>query len=86
MNTIHKELEAFDNYLQLKNYSIATRKSYGCCLKQFLHWRSNSSSLDQYQARQYILYRYDQGLKWQRRKRPLCRYARMLITTSSPLL
>lgn len=68
MNTIHKELEAFDNYLQLRNYSIATRKSYGCCLKQFLHWRIKqgfSSPLDQNQARQYILYRYDQGLKWQ---------------------
>ncbi|MFK7906820.1 MAG: tyrosine-type recombinase/integrase, partial [Chitinophagales bacterium] len=55
-------------YLQLKNYSLATRKSYGCALKQFLHWRIKkafANDLDQTQARQYILYRYDQGLKWQ---------------------
>ncbi len=68
MDTISQELEALDNYLQLKNYSLATRKSYGCALKQFLHWRIKqgfSAELDQTQARRYILYRYDQGLKWQ---------------------
>ncbi len=68
MKSIGEELQALDDYLKLKNYSVATRKSYGCALKQFLHWRIKkgvSDLLDQIQARQYILHRYDQGLKWQ---------------------
>ncbi|MEZ4888649.1 MAG: tyrosine-type recombinase/integrase [Chitinophagales bacterium] len=68
MKSISEELQSLDDHLKLKNYSVATRKSYGCALKQFLHWRIKQgflTPLDQSQARRYILYRYDQDLKWQ---------------------
>ena len=65
---IDLELKKFDERLTLKNYSKATRKAYGCALGQFLKWRIAKgyvNGLTQEQARQYILKRYDKGLKWQ---------------------
>ncbi len=68
MSNISDELQLFNDHLTLKNYSLATRKSYGCALGQFLHWRLKkglTGALTQNEARQYILYRYDQGVAWQ---------------------
>ena len=67
MTNISSELQLFDEHLTLKNYSLATRKAYRCALGQFLHWRlkKGMTNLDQNQARQYILYRYNQGVAWQ---------------------
>ena len=68
MKEILPELQAFDEYLTLKNFSKSTRKSYRCALKQFLLWRVKNGylgQLDQQQARAYILQRYAQNLKWQ---------------------
>ena len=65
------EVGLLDDYMTLKNYSKSTRKAYCCALKQFLKWRlkqgfsPNLSDLDHLQARQYILYRYDLGKRWQ---------------------
>jgi len=65
----HEDLKKeFDNYLKLKNYSIRTRKSYGCALRKFLTWMNSNSNLGEISltnVRAYLLYRYDQGRKWQ---------------------
>ena len=62
MQQIARELQLLDDYLKLKNYRPATRKSYGCALKQFLEWwvkmGMTADSLDQSQARRYILDKY----------------------------
>lgn len=68
MIAITKEVQALDDYMKLKNYSVSTRKSYRCALKQFLYWRVDqgfTQGIDQDEARAFILHRYDQGLKWQ---------------------
>lgn len=65
----HQEyLQALDSYLTLKNFSKATRSSYGCALGQFLVYRVSQKMDSEFtsdQARGYLLYRYKQGLKWQ---------------------
>lgn len=63
-----KHLKAFDAFLVLKNYSIATRKSYGGLLKQFFEYRVDQGLVGSFtlnQARNYLLHRYSQGRKWQ---------------------
>lgn len=61
-------LMELDDYLTLKNYSLATRKSYRCAVKQFLDFTSSKNSGLSFSlelAREYILHRYKAGLKWQ---------------------
>lgn len=61
-------LKKLDDYLTLKNYSLATKKSYRCALKQFLQFSAGKNSGDFFPlelAREYILHRYKAGLKWQ---------------------
>lgn len=68
MKDFQKHLAAFDSYLTLKNFSKATRSAYGCALRQFFIYRQQQGvvgDFEQEQARQYLLYRYSQGLKWQ---------------------
>jgi|GEM_PF-5063097 len=68
MEDYEKHLKAFDAYLVLKNYSIATRKSYGGLLNQFFEYRVDKGLVGSFslnQARNYLLYRYSQGRKWQ---------------------
>jgi len=68
MEDYEKHLKAFDAYLVLKNYSIATRKSYGGLLNQFFEYRLDKGLVGSFslnQARNYLLYRYSQGRKWQ---------------------
>lgn len=68
MEAYQKHLFDFDAHLTLKNFSKATRSAYGCALRQFFAYRKQQDfqgDFTQEQARSYILYRYDQGLKWQ---------------------
>ncbi len=68
METYQKHLLDFDGYLTLKNYSKATRSAYGCALRQFFVYRKKQGMGEEFkqdQARQYLLHRYNQGLKWQ---------------------
>ncbi len=68
MQSYQKQLEDFDAHLTLKNFSKATRRAYGSALRQFFAYRENNDMngpFTQEQAREYILYRYKQGLKWQ---------------------
>lgn len=68
MQDYQKHLEAFDAHLTLKNFSKATRSAYGCALRQFFVYREQQAiigTFSQKQARDYILFRYNQGLKWQ---------------------
>lgn len=56
------------NWLVLKNYSSATISAYDCAFRQFLNWRLSKEWRDEFtseQAREYLLYRYEKGLKWQ---------------------
>lgn len=56
------------DWLTLRNYSKATISAYGCALRQFLDWRDVEGlgvQFAQEDARAYILYRYDQGRRWQ---------------------
>jgi site-specific recombinase XerD len=68
MKDHQKHLSALDSYLTLKNFSKATRSSYGYALGQFLAYReAQKMDIDftTEQARSYLLYRYGKGLKWQ---------------------
>ena len=68
MTRYQTHLKGLDDYLILKNYSMATRKSYGCALRQFFqyHQRHNwSFPYTQEMAKEYILHRYKEGKKWQ---------------------
>jgi integrase/recombinase XerD len=68
MKSYQQHLSDFDAHLTLKNFSKSTRRAYGCALRQFFSYREKhgmNGSFTQEQAREYILYRYDQGLKWQ---------------------
>ena len=61
-------LKDFSDYLRIQNYSSATVRSYLAGLRQFLEFRDFHnivSGLNQEQARQFILYKYDNGAKWQ---------------------
>lgn len=67
-HSIKERLKTFDDYMLIKNYAKATRRSYLLSLRQFLDWRSEQQmvgELDQEQARGYILYRWGEGAKWQ---------------------
>jgi len=68
MEAYQKHLSDFDAHLTLKNFSKSTRSAYGCALRQFFAYREKhgmNGSFTQEQAREYILYRHNQGLKWQ---------------------
>jgi len=55
-------------WLVLRNFSAATVGAYTCALRQFLEWRESEGlgvRFAQEDARGYLLYRYDQGRRWQ---------------------
>jgi len=63
-----QHLQDYKEYLRIQNYSQSTVKSYLLGLRQFLEFRDSnsiSSKINQEQARQFILFKYDQGVKWQ---------------------
>ncbi len=69
MKKYQQDLKDFDDQMKLRNFSLSTRQAYGCALGQFLEWREQKGydtiDLNQDQAREYILKRYDAGKKWQ---------------------
>jgi integrase/recombinase XerD len=68
MEENQKQLAAFESHMILKNFSKATRSSYGCALRQFFDYRGKqgiTGDFTQEQARSYLLHRYGRGLKWQ---------------------
>jgi site-specific recombinase XerD len=68
MKTKEAYQQGLRTYLILKNYSPATVSAYGCAFRQFLDWRADrkyGTDFTPEQARQYLLYRYEKGLKWQ---------------------
>ena len=65
--TIQSQLQAYEDHLILKNFSLATRKMYLRTLKKFLRFAARKhprSSIDQDLARKYILYRHKNGSSW----------------------
>jgi site-specific recombinase XerD len=55
-------------WLVLRNFSASTVGAYTCALRQFLGWRKSEGmgvTFAQEDARRYLLYRYDQGRRWQ---------------------
>lgn len=66
--TTQQHLKNYKDYLRIQNYSPSTVKSYLTGLRQFLEFRETNlllEKIDQEQARQFILFKYDQGVKWQ---------------------
>lgn len=67
MNDIERSLKQFSEQLRIENYSLRTVKSYLSGLRQFLVFRERQKirePINQEQARQFILYKYDRGAKW----------------------
>jgi len=65
--SISEQLQSYDDYLILKNFSLATRKMYLRTLKSYLRFhnsRCRHLSIGQDSARQYILFRKKQGKSW----------------------
>lgn len=68
MKSYKEDLQDFEDYMILKNFSKSTREAYGCGLKQFFayHAKNNwSLPYTDVQAKKYILYRNKEGKKWQ---------------------
>lgn len=68
MTLFSKELRAYDEHLVLRNFSEATRRSYGSALRKFLQWRESrgfEGELDQSEVRQYLVERHKSGKSWQ---------------------
>lgn len=65
--TIADQLQSFEDYLILKNFSKATRKMYLRTLKSFLRFSNKkfvNQAISQDIARQYILFRLKSGRSW----------------------
>ena len=65
--TIASQLNLFEEYLILKNFSITTRKMYLRTLKRFLRFAAKKhprEALSQDLARQFILHRMKAGRSW----------------------
>lgn len=63
-----EHLKDYEEYLRIQNFSPSTVKAYKLGLRQFLEFRiahGISEKIDQEQARQFILFKYDNGAKWQ---------------------
>lgn len=65
--TISHQLNSYEEFLILKNFSLATRKMYLRTLKSYLRFhnaRFSNQKISQDTARQYILYRKKNGSSW----------------------
>lgn len=68
MDDTTDKFEAFRDWLTLRNYAAATKKSYTSRLRQFLLWRQRLGKKGQISAAEikaYLTERSDQGLSWQ---------------------
>ena len=63
-----ERLKDYEEYMKIQNYPSSTIKSYLLGLRQFLAFKEKYNldlTIDQEQARQFILFKYDNGAKWQ---------------------
>lgn len=68
MENTEINFEAFDDWLTLRNYAKATKKSYVSRLRQFLLWRQRlkyAGEIEEAEVRAYLLERSERGLSWQ---------------------
>ena len=68
VKSTQEHLKSYEEYLRIQNFSPSTVKSYLLGLRQFLEFRlahDITEKIDQEQARQFILHKYDKGAKWQ---------------------
>jgi len=66
--TRSEHLKSYSEYLRIHNFAPSTVESYLLGLRQFLDFRIAHGivgKLDQEQARQFILFKYENGAKWQ---------------------
>jgi len=65
--SINDRLKAFEDYLILKNFSLATRKMYMRTLKRYLRFHNSKfkdQQISQGTAREFVIYRHKQGRSW----------------------
>jgi len=66
---MNRLLLRLDEYMTLKNYAKATRKSYHSAVRNFYNWCKEQQSNPNFDksdaARQYIVERYSMGKAWQ---------------------
>jgi len=65
--SIDDQLHSYENYLILKNFSVATRKMYLRTLKRYLRFHDSKFKdqlISQYTAREFVIYRHKQGRSW----------------------
>ena len=68
VKSIKSHLKDYEEYLRIHNFSPSTVKAYLLGLRQFLEFRLDfgiTEKIDQEQACQFILLKYDKGAKWQ---------------------
>jgi site-specific recombinase XerD len=68
MENVKVPFEAFEDWLTLRNYAAATKKSYVSRLRQFLLWRQrrgDAGEITEAAVRDYLIERSDRGLSWQ---------------------
>lgn len=68
MKTKEGHVKDLRDWLVLRNFSASTVGAYTCALRQFLEWRASEGlgvRFAREDARRYLLYRYDQGRRWQ---------------------
>ena len=68
MESVNPPFESFEDYLTLRNYAAATKKSYTSRLRQFLLWRQrqeHTEEITEKEVHDYLLERSDRGLSWQ---------------------
>lgn len=64
---MNSRLKSYEDYLRIQNFSPRTIQCYLLWLRHFLKFRVDhhmKAPLDQEQARQFILFKLDQGLSW----------------------
>jgi len=65
--SIKSQVSSYDDYLILKNFSVATRKMYLRTLKRYLRFhnaRFKGEEINEESAKQFILYRKKSGSSW----------------------
>lgn len=65
--SIISQLSSYDDYLILKNFSVATRKMYLRTLKRYLGFhntRLKGEDINEESTKQFILYRKKSGSSW----------------------
>ncbi len=67
MKSTKECLKEYESYLKLKNYASSTQEAYLNSLRFFLQFREDQNirgGLNQEQAKEFLLFRYDRGCSW----------------------